>query len=168
MRTLTRCAIYSNAEPSLEIGVMLYSVLGSMRSMRSTARIRTLYRRSHVEARTLELVFPNDTNSLGTIFGGTLVAWMDKAAAFAAVRRARNTCVTAAIEGISFQSPIRLGELVEIYARVESVGRTSLRVRVEVRRENPMDGSRELCTVGYFAMVSVDERGVPQPVPPAE
>ncbi|MEJ7654294.1 MAG: hotdog domain-containing protein [Chloroflexia bacterium] len=121
-----------------------------------------------MEARTLELVFPNDTNSLGTIFGGTLVAWMDKVAAFAALRRARNTCVTAAIEGISVNSPKTLGAVVEIYARVESVGRTSLRVRVEVRRETPMDSSRELCTVGYFAMVSVDERGVPQPVPPAE
>ncbi len=71
-----------------------------------------------MEARTLHLVFPTDTNSLGTIFGGTLVAWMDKVAAFAAIRRARCTVVTAAIEGIDFRVPIRQGDLVELFARV--------------------------------------------------
>lgn len=118
-----------------------------------------------MEARTLEFVFPNDTNHLGTIFGGALVAWMDKAAAFAAIRRARNPVVTASIERIDFQAPIREGDLVAIWARVEQVGRTSMRVRVEVNRENPMDGSRQLCTVGHFTMVAVDPQGQPTPVP---
>ena len=121
-----------------------------------------------MEARTLELVFPNDTNAHGTIFGGTLVAWMDKAAAYAAIRRARNAVVTAAIESITFEVPIRQGELVELFAKVERVGRTSMRVRVEVNREDPLDGSRQLCTVGYFTMVAVDAQGRPTPVPPAE
>lgn len=118
-----------------------------------------------MEARTLELVFPTDTNALGTIFGGTLVAWMDKTAAFAAIRRARRTVVTAAIEGIEFKVPIHEGELVELHALVVRVGRTSMRVRVEVRREDPSTGSRELCTVGHFTMVAVDEHGRPTPVP---
>ncbi len=120
-----------------------------------------------MEARTLHLVFPTDTNSLGTIFGGTLVAWMDKVAAFAAIRRARCTVVTAAIEGIDFRVPIRQGDLVELFARVEQVGRTSMRVRVEVRREDPTHGTQELCTVGRFTMVAVDAQGIPTPVPEA-
>lgn len=119
----------------------------------------------HTEARTLEFVFPTDTNHLGTIFGGALVAWMDKVAAFAAIRRARNAVVTASIDQIDFKVPIREGNLVELLARVEGVGRTSLRVRVEVNKENPMDGSRELCTVGHFTMVAVDANGRPTPVP---
>lgn len=94
-----------------------------------------------MEAKTLEYVFPTDTNPLGTIFGGTLVAWMDKVAAFAAIRRARSPVVTASIEGIDFTVPIKQGDLVELSARVERVGRRSLRVRVEVNRENTLDGS---------------------------
>jgi acyl-CoA hydrolase len=119
-----------------------------------------------VEARVLEFVFPTDTNHLGTIFGGTLVAWMDKAAAFAAIRRAHTTVVTASIDGIDFKVPIKQGDIAELVARVEGVGRTSLRVRVEVNREDPMDGSRELCTVGYFTMVALGADGRPKPVPP--
>ena len=128
----------------------------------------TTARRNHLEARTLEFVFPTDTNALGTIFGGTLVAWMDKVAAYAAIRRARCTVVTAHIESIDFKTPIHEGDLVELYAQVERVGRTSIRVRVEVNRENPMDGSRHLCTVGRFTMVAVGTDGRPAPVPPGE
>jgi acyl-CoA hydrolase len=119
-----------------------------------------------VEARVLEFVFPTDTDHLGTIFGGTLVAWMDKTAAFAAIRRARSPVVTASIDSINFKVPIKQGEMAELVARVERVGRTSLRVRVEVNREDPLDGSRELCTVGYFTMVALGEDGRPKPVPP--
>ena len=70
-----------------------------------------------MEARLLESVFPTDTNPQGNLFGGTLMAWMDKAAGFAAMRRSRSTVVTRAIEDIAFQVPILQGELVEIYAR---------------------------------------------------
>lgn len=119
-----------------------------------------------MEARTLEMVFPNDTNAHGTIFGGTLVAWMDKVAAYAAIRRAHSPVVTAAIEHIEFAVPIRQGELVEVYARVEKEGRTSMRVRVEVSRENAETGERSLCTVGHFTMVAVDLDGRPRPIPP--
>jgi acyl-CoA hydrolase len=76
--------------------------------------------------------------------------------------------VTASIDSIDFKVPIKQGDIVELVARVERVGRTSLRVRVEVKREDPMDGSRELCTVGYFTMVAVGEDGRPKPVPPED
>jgi len=122
-----------------------------------------------MEARLLESVFPTDTNPQGTLFGGTLLSWMDKAAGYAAMRRARSTVVTAAIDNIEFGVPIRQGDMVEVHGRVVSVGRTSMKVRVEVRRENPVDpvphGS-ELCTVGTFTMVAMDAQRRPTPVPP--
>ena len=94
------------------------------------------------------------------------MAWMDKTAAFAAIRRARSPVVTASIDSINFKVPIKQGDIVELVARVERVGRTSLRTRVEVNKEDPLDGSRELCTVGYFTMVALGEDGRPKPVPP--
>ena len=119
-----------------------------------------------MHARVLESVFPTDTNPQGNLFGGTLVSWMDKAAGFAAMRRARSTVVTAAIEDITFSVPIVQGDLVEVDARVVSVGRTSMRVRVEVSKENPVAGTRELCTVGHFTMVAMgpDRRPVAVPI----
>jgi acyl-CoA hydrolase len=78
-----------------------------------------------VEARLLESVFPTDTNPQGNLFGGTLVSWMDKAAGYAAIRRARSSVVTAAVEDIAFDVPIVQGDLVEVVARVVSVGRSA-------------------------------------------
>ena len=117
------------------------------------------------ETRMSHFVFPGDTNHLGTLYGGTLMAWMDAAAAVAAVRRAGSPAVvTAAVDSLTFRVVIRQGELVELDARVESVGRTSMRVRVEVHREDPVTHARELCTEGMFTMVAVDSEGRPTPV----
>lgn len=121
-----------------------------------------------MQARLLESVFPTDTNPQGNLFGGTLVSWMDKAAGFAAMRRARSSVVTAAIEDIAFSVPIVQGDLVEVNARVVSVGRTSMRVRVEVSKENPIEATSELCTVGHFTMVAMGPDRRPVPVPPEE
>ena len=118
-----------------------------------------------MEARVLELVFPTDTNPMGQLFGGAMVAWMDKAGSYAAMRRARNIVVTAAIDKIQFHVPVNQGDLVELVAEVQSVGRTSLRVRVEAFKEHLEAGSREVCTVGDFTFVSVDGEGEPVPVP---
>jgi acyl-CoA hydrolase len=117
-------------------------------------------------ARSLEVVFPGDTNHMGTLFGGTLMAWMDRSAFFAASRRARGTVVTRKVDQIEFQVPIHVGDFVELTSQVESVGRTSMVVLVEVHRESPSDGARELCTHGRFTMVAVDDDGAPRPVPP--
>jgi acyl-CoA hydrolase len=119
------------------------------------------------ETRICEFVFPPDTNHLGTLYGGTLMAWMDKAAGVAGVRRAGSPAVvTAAVDSLAFRVPIREGELVELVAQVESVGRTSMSVRVEAHREDPVSRERELCTVGHFTMVAIDAEGRPTPVRP--
>ena len=119
------------------------------------------------EARSLEVVFPGDTNHMGTLFGGTLMAWMDRAAYFAASRRARGTVVTRKVDELEFRVPIHVGDFVELIATVVSEGRTSMQVTVEVHREDPVHGTRELCTTGHFVMVSVDDAGAPRPLPAA-
>ena len=118
------------------------------------------------ETSMFQLVFPTDTNHLGNLFGGTLVSWMDKAAAYTAIRRAKSTVVTAHIDSIDFKVPIKQADIVEVTARVEGVGRTSMQVRVDVYRENPLESDyRELATVGHFKMVALDSDGRPKPIP---
>lgn len=119
-----------------------------------------------MEARLLESVFPTDTNPQGNLFGGTLVSWMDKAAGFAAMRHSRTTVVTAAIEDIAFEVPIFQGELVEITARVVKIGRTSMRIRVDVRKEDPIAATSQLCVVGHFTLVAMGPDRTPVAVAP--
>jgi acyl-CoA hydrolase len=90
---------------------------------------------------------------------------MDKAAGYAAMRHARSIVVTAAIDRIEFAVSVRVGDLIELIAEVESVGRTSMKVKVEAFREDPIGQGRELCTRGQFAMVAIDQNGRPTPVP---
>ncbi|MGN7727037.1 acyl-CoA thioesterase [Luteimonas sp. 22616] len=118
------------------------------------------------EARLLEMVFPDHTNHLGTLFGGQALAWMDKAAFIAASRYARRSVVTARSEQVDFRLPIRQGQLVETIARVAGVGRSSMQVDVELVAEDLLSGERELCTRGRFVMIALDARGRPTVVPP--
>ena len=114
----------------------------------------------------LEIVFPDHTNHMGTLFGGTALAWMDKAAFIAASRYSRRTVVTARSEQVDFKLPIRQGQLVETIARVVEVGRTSMQVEVELIAEDLLSGERELCTRGRFVMIALDARGRPVQVAP--
>lgn len=120
------------------------------------------------EARLWELVFPDHANHLGTLFGGQALAWMDKAAFVAATRFARCTVVTARSEQVDFHVPVRQGQLVELIARVIDVGRSSIRVAVELFAEDPHAGTRSLCTRGHFVMVALDADGRPNGVGPAD
>jgi acyl-CoA hydrolase len=117
------------------------------------------------EARLLEMVFPDHTNHLGTLFGGQALAWMDKAAFIAASRYARRTVVTARSEQVDFQLPIRQGQLVETIARVVGVGRTSMQVQVELVAEDLLSGKRETCTRGRFVMIALGPDSRPAEVP---
>ena len=119
-----------------------------------------------MEARLREIVFPDHANHLGTLFGGTALAWMDKAAFIAASRYARRTVVTARSEQVDFKLPIKQGQLVETIARVVEVGRTSMQVEVELIAEDLLSGERELCTRGRFVMIALDPLGQPTAAPP--
>ncbi len=114
----------------------------------------------------VDLVFPNQTNHLGTLFGGHALSMMDKAASIAAHRYCRTTVVTASIERTDFLAPVYEGELAEVTASVIKTGRTSMVVEVELHAENMLTGDRRLCTRGKFNMVALDEHGKPTSVPP--
>jgi acyl-CoA hydrolase len=106
------------------------------------------------ETRMVEMVFPNQTNHYGTLFGGDALRLMDMAAfAF----------VTASSERIDFHVPVRQGQLAEVVGRVISTGRTSLTVEVELWAEDLLTGKRELCAKGSFVLIAVDEHGRPAP-----
>ncbi|WP_299426892.1 hotdog domain-containing protein [uncultured Meiothermus sp.] len=115
------------------------------------------------EARTLELVFPEHVNPGGNAFGGFVMGLMDKVGSYAAIRRARKPCVTVRVSEVVFEVPIKMGDLLEVVARVVRVGRTSLTVEVEVYRENLRE-SKVLATKGNLTYVAVDEHGRPTPV----
>lgn len=113
------------------------------------------------EVRLWEIVFPDHANHLGTLFGGQALAWMDKAAFLAATRFSRRTVVTARSEQVDFHVPVRQGQLVELVATVEDVGRSAMQVVVELHAEDALAGSRRLCTRGRFTMVALDSEGRP-------
>jgi len=120
-----------------------------------------------MEARTLELVFPSHANPMGNAFGGFVVGLMDKVGSYAALRRAGRPVVTVAIGRVEFHVPIKVGDLLEVVARVERVGRTSLTVQVEVYKERFVgSGDRTLATHGELVYVAVNEEGRPVPVDP--
>jgi acyl-CoA hydrolase len=116
------------------------------------------------EIRFVELIFPEQANHYGTLFGGHALSLLGKAAFVAATRRARSAVVMAASEKIEFHVPVRVGELVELTARVTRVGRSSMTVAVDAVSEVLVSGSRRLAMHGSFEMVAVDETGRPVPI----
>jgi acyl-CoA hydrolase len=113
-----------------------------------------------------ELVLPNDTNQLGNLLGGRLMHWIDIAAALAAQRHSSKVCVTASVDEISFNEPIKLGHVVHIRAVVTRAFRTSMEVEVMVEREDPLHGSRAHTSLAYLTFVGIDHYGKPLPAPP--
>ena len=116
------------------------------------------------ETRIVVMVFPNQTNHYGTLFGGDALRLMDMAAFVTASRHARRTVLTASSERIDFRIPVRQGQLAEVVGRVTSTRRSSITVEVELRAEDLLTGNRELCTKGSFVLVVVDEQGRPAPI----
>ncbi len=116
------------------------------------------------ETRFVEMVFPEQANHYGTLFGGNALSLMGKAAFVAATRHARSAVVMATSDKIEFHVPVKVGEMVELTARVSRVGRASMTVAVEMMAENPHSGSRRLAVRGSFEMVAVDESGRPVPI----
>ena len=110
------------------------------------------------------MVFPDQTNHMGTLFGGQALSMMDEACFVAASRLARKTCVTVSVDRIDFRVPVRAGELVEVVARVVALGRTSLTCEVQLYAEDLLTGDRREATKGRYVLVAVDRLGRPTPV----
>jgi acyl-CoA thioesterase YciA len=110
------------------------------------------------------IAMPRDTNPNGDIFGGWLMSQMDLGSGILASKTARARVVTVAMEGLSFLQPVRVGDTVACYAWVEKIGRTSLKIPVEVWVERFKEhGAPILVTRGVFIYVAVDEAGRPIP-----
>ncbi|HEX9564950.1 MAG TPA: acyl-CoA thioesterase [Gemmatimonadaceae bacterium] len=112
-----------------------------------------------------EIMMPGHANNLGHVFGGVVLAMMDRTAAVAAIRHARRTCVTASIDRVDFREPILLGDLVVMRASVNFVGRTSMEVGVRVEAEDLLSGQRRHTNSCYLTFVAVDRHGRPVEVP---
>jgi acyl-CoA hydrolase len=124
--------------------------------------VRTVKESQH---ETSEIMMPGQANNLGHVFGGVVLAMMDKAAAVAAIRHARLSCVTASIDRVDFREPIYLGDLVVMHASVNYVGRTSMEVGVRVEAEALLTGKRRHTNSCYLTFVAVDTDGRPVEVP---
>ena len=115
--------------------------------------------------RMTELVLPQHTNPVGSAFGGAILSWIDIAGGICAGRHAGRTAVTVAFDDVHFITPVRLGDVLNITARITFVGRTSMEVWVDVARER-YDGNSEHANTAFVTFVAVNAAGEPQAVPP--
>jgi len=115
---------------------------------------------------TSEIMMPQHANNLGHVFGGVILSMMDRTSAVAAIRHARNDCVTVSVDRVDFREPIHLGDLVIMKASVNFVGRTSMEVGVRIEAENLRTGERRHTNSCYLTFVAIDSSGRPVPVPP--
>ncbi len=114
------------------------------------------------------LMGPQDTNGFGNVHGGVIMKMVDEAGALAAMRHASAPVVTVAIDTMTFDEPIRVGDVVQCSASLTYVGRTSMEVCVQVRAENPITGQGGITNTAYLVYVALDPNGRPYPVPKLE
>ena len=113
----------------------------------------------------VQVVLPNDANPLGFILGGSVMHLIDIAGAIASHRHTRSLLVTAAVDGLQFLHPIKVGDLIILKSRVTAAWSTSLEVEVEVFSEETLTGVRRLTSRAYLTFVAIDRNGNRQPVP---
>ncbi|MEO8088401.1 MAG: acyl-CoA thioesterase [Bacteroidota bacterium] len=112
-----------------------------------------------------EIVLPNDTNALGNLMGGRLLHWMDICSAMSAQRHCRRVVVTASVNNVSFDHPIKQGSIVTIQAKVSRAFTTSMEVYIDVWEEDRVTGEKKKCNEAIYTFVAVDQNGAPLPVP---
>lgn len=120
-------------------------------------------RESHTE--TSEIVLPNDTNTLGNLMGGRLLHWMDITAAISAHRHCKRIVVTASVNHVSFDKPIKLGDIVTLEAQVSRAFTSSMEVFIDVWVENHSTGQRIKHNEAIYTFVAVDQLGNPISIP---
>jgi len=114
---------------------------------------------------TTKLVLPNDTNTLGNLFGGELLAWMDVISSISAHRHCKRVVVTAAVNNVSFQQPIEQASIVTLEAKVTRAFSSSMEIFVDVFVEDNVTGKRKKCNEAIYTFVAVDQNGGPIAVP---
>jgi len=116
-------------------------------------------------ASTSKIILPNDTNTLGNLMGGQLLNWMDINAAISAQRHCRRVVVTAAVNNVSFNRPVKLGDILSIESKVSRAFSSSMEVFLDVFTENHRTGKRTKCNEAIYSFVAVDQVGQPINVP---
>lgn len=113
-----------------------------------------------------DLVLPSETNPLNNLFGGELLARMDRAASIAARRHSRRITVTASVNHVAFNRAVPLGSVVTVEAAISRTFRTSMEVYIDVWIEDRFSGERDKANEAIYTFVAVDDTGVPTEVPP--
>lgn len=111
------------------------------------------------------LAMPGDTNAAGDIFGGWVMAQMDLACGIRGAERAEGRIVTAAVNEMSFASPVKVGDTLSIYSDIEKIGNTSMVLYIEAWAQRYLSERQERVTFARFTMVAIDENGKPKPIP---
>lgn len=112
------------------------------------------------------IAMPADTNANGDIFGGWVLSQMDQAGGIAGVERAQGRVVTVAVEAMTFIRPVRVGDVLCVYTRVDRVGRTSMKIHLEAWARRFRTQFREKVTEATFTFVAIDDEGRPRVIPP--
>ncbi len=112
-----------------------------------------------------KLVLPPDTNHLGTIFGGTVLSYIDEIAVIAAMKHSKKTVVTAAIDTVNFVSSAKSGDILSLEAFVLSTGNTSMKVYVKVESRDLETDQKKLTTTSTVTLVALDANEKPTSVP---
>ena len=120
---------------------------------------------SETLAITTHVVLPNDTNTIGNLFGGQLLAWMDVVASVSAHRHSKRVVVTASVNNVSFQKPIKEASIITLESKVSRAFTSSMEIFVDVFVEDPLTGVREKCNEAIYTFVAVDQHGGPINVP---
>ena len=113
-----------------------------------------------------QIVFPNDLNSLGTLFGGRLIERADLVAAVVAKRHAGRSCVTLGIDSVRFLASARHGDILVFKAAVNRVWNTSMEIGLKVYADDFKTMQRKHIVSAYFTFVAVDENLESVPIPP--
>ena len=108
-----------------------------------------------------EIVMPNDTNNLNTLFGGKLMYWMDMAAAICAHKHTNNVVVTASVDNITFKAPINKGDIVTLNAFITRVFNTSMEIFIEVTAQNSNKKEKIESNTAFFTFVALNQKGKP-------
>jgi acyl-CoA hydrolase len=116
----------------------------------------------------VQVVLPNDANPMGFMLGGAVMHLIDIAAAIAAFRHAHELVVTAAVDGLEFLNPIKVGDFIVLKARVTAVFRTSLEVEVTVFAEEALTGRRQLTSRAYLTFVTLEKEGTRAEIAPLD
>ena len=121
---------------------------------------------AHSRTQMTEYVLPQHANALGSVFGGQIMAWIDLCAAICAQRHAGHMAVTAFVDDLKFEQPVRVGEVVRLDAKVTATFRTSMEIEVVVEGEDATSGRRWPCVDARLTFVAIDASRKPTEVPP--